>query len=259
MKTISASIYDYPRYYDLVYGSDWKAEFDFLQACFAKHARRPLRRLFEPACGTGRLLVKMAQAGYAVAGNDLNAQAVDYCNARLRRAGFRPTAMHGDMADFRLTRNVDAAFNTISSFRHLATHMAAQAHLQCMADALGRGGLYVLGLQLTPDTSPGCAAESWAARRGNLCVLTHLQSLGLDRRRRQERVRLTCDVYTPTDSFRLANETLFRCYSARQFRDLLRCVPEFEVAAAYDFAYDVDRPIRVGAATEDVVFVLRKK
>ena len=25
-----ATIYDFPKYYDLVYGSDWKAEFDFI-------------------------------------------------------------------------------------------------------------------------------------------------------------------------------------------------------------------------------------
>ena len=47
-----------------------------------------MRRLFEPGCGTGRLLVKLAQAGYEVAGNDLNPKAVDYCNARARAPRF---------------------------------------------------------------------------------------------------------------------------------------------------------------------------
>ena len=50
---IAGHLYDYPKYYDLVFGSDWKAEIDFLQACFAKHARLSVKRLFEPACGTG--------------------------------------------------------------------------------------------------------------------------------------------------------------------------------------------------------------
>ena len=31
------SLYDYPHYYDLVYGSDWKAEIDFLTGVFDKH------------------------------------------------------------------------------------------------------------------------------------------------------------------------------------------------------------------------------
>ena len=66
METIEESLYDYPKYYDLLFGSDWKAEFDFLGSCFQKHAKRPVRRLFEPACGTGRLLVKLADAGFEV-------------------------------------------------------------------------------------------------------------------------------------------------------------------------------------------------
>jgi len=92
MEVIHANIYDYPKYYDLLFGSDWKAEFDFLRACFAKHARRRVRRLFEPACGTGRLMVKFAAAGYEVSGNDLNGKAIEYCNARLARRGFPPSA-----------------------------------------------------------------------------------------------------------------------------------------------------------------------
>lgn len=35
----TASIYDYPKYYDLLFGSDVAAEFRFLKDCFAKHAK----------------------------------------------------------------------------------------------------------------------------------------------------------------------------------------------------------------------------
>ena len=69
---IKGSIYDFPKYYDLLFGSDWKAEFGFLQGAFPKHAGCSVQRVFEPACGTGRLLIKLAQAGYDVGGNDLN-------------------------------------------------------------------------------------------------------------------------------------------------------------------------------------------
>ena len=39
MEVLRANVYDYPRYYDLVYGSDWKAEFDFLCGSFQRYAR----------------------------------------------------------------------------------------------------------------------------------------------------------------------------------------------------------------------------
>ena len=148
--TTKANIYDYPKYYDLVFGSDWNAEFRFLGRCFEEHATRPVRRLFEPACGTGRLLWQFAKAGYNVSGNDLNERAVAFCNARLARYGLPETAVVGDMADFRLPRKVDAAYNPINSFRHLPDEETAAAHLECIAAALAKGGIYVLGLHLTP-------------------------------------------------------------------------------------------------------------
>ena len=259
MEAINASLYDYPKYYDLLFGSDWKAEFDFLEACFDRYARRKVRRLFEPACGTGRLLVKFARAGYEVSGNDLNPKAVDYCNARFRRHGSPASAFVGDMADFRLRRKVDAAFNMINAFRHLMSEAAAESHLRCVADALGKGGLYVLGLHLTPDGDSACSEEAWSARRGHLALLSHLWSIAVDRRRRRERLGMTVDVYTPTRRFRLAEEMVFRTYTARQFARLLGRLPQFEPVATYDFAYDVDRPIQVDGQVEDVVYVLRKK
>jgi len=259
MEVLNANLYDYPKYYDLLFGSDWKAEFDFLEACFEKHAKRTVGRLFEPACGTGRLIAKFAEVGYEVSGNDLNSRAIDYCNARLCRRGLPKSTFVADMADFKLPRKVDAAFNTINSFRHLGSETAAESHLQCIANALKKGGLYVLGLHLTPSRKPQCSEEAWSARRGNLAVLSHMRSIDLDRRRRQERVAMTVDVYTPTKQFQIKEEMVFRTYTLDQFRRLLARVPELETAETYDFAYDIECAIKPTKQTEDVVFVLRKK
>jgi len=258
LETRSASIYDYPRYYDLLFGSDWKAEFDFLRKCFDRYALRKVKRLYEPACGTGRLLIKFAQAGYTVAGGDLNPRAVEFCNKRLSRYGFTESVRVEDMADFAVKRPYDAAFNTINTFRHLPSEAMAVAHLKCMAQAIGVGGIYLLGLHLTPAGKPTCSQETWSARRGNLVVNSWMKSLEIDRRKRRERVAMRFDVYTLTDQFRLEDELLFRTYSRRQIRQLLAAVPEWECAATHDFAYDVDAPIEVDDTTEDVVFVLRR-
>ncbi len=259
METIQADIYDYPKYYDVLFASDWKAEYDFLLDCFAKHVKGTVRRLFEPACGTGRLLIKFAQAGYEVGGNDLNAKAIAYCNARLKRNGYAETAEVGDMCDFRLKKKAQAAFNTINSFRHLQTEEQAVRHLECVAGSLTKGGIYVLGLHLTPLKGALCEHEAWTAQRGHLCINSEMQSLELDRRRRTERVRFTFDIYTPTRQFRLADEFTFRTYTAKQFQGLLDKVPQFELIETYDFAYEVDHAITIDGETEDVVYVLRKK
>jgi SAM-dependent methyltransferase len=259
LPTIEASLYDFPKYYDLVYGSDWKAEFDFLEQCFSKHVTGKVKRLFEPACGTGRLLVKLAAAGYLVSGLDLNPAAIEFCNERLVKAGFKRSTFVADMCDFTLPKPVDAAFNTINSFRHLGAQKQALDHLQCVARALRKGGIYVLGLHLTPTSVEPMQEESWAARRGNLAVLSRLWVTDCDTRKRKESVGMSFDVYTPTKQFRIEDRVVFRTYSASQMKALIAEVKELELAETYDFGYDINGPIEVTTATEDVVYVLRKK
>ena len=48
MEVIRASVYDYPKYYDVLFNADCKAEYDFLRACFERHALRPVRRVGPP-------------------------------------------------------------------------------------------------------------------------------------------------------------------------------------------------------------------
>lgn len=256
---VEASIYDYPKYYDLLFGSDVAAEFRFLKACFLKHALCPVERIFEPACGTGRLLIKLGQAGFHVAGNDLNPKAVDFCNSRLRRQGLPETVVVGDMSNFRVRTRFDAAFNMINSFRHLATETQARDHLECIARGLNKGGLYVLGIHLEPTDCVPMQEESWSARRGNLVVNSYMWSKGIDRRKRLEHLGLHIDVFTPTTRLRIVDHMEYRTYKYAQFRSLLKSVPKLEIAECYDFAYNIRRPHVISGTTEDVVFVLRRR
>jgi SAM-dependent methyltransferase len=257
-EVIHGKVYDYPTYYDIIFAADWRKEIAFLEACFDKYASGTVQRVFEPACGTGRLLIKLAQAGYDVSGNDLNPKAIEFCNRRLGRRGFEPTAIVGDMADFRLPRKADAAFNLINSFRHLPDEDAATAHMQCIARALRKGGIYLLGLHLTPTNHRICDDECYAARRGNVGVESRLWTMSIDSKARVEMVGMTLDVTTPKRKLRLVDEMPFRMYTARQFRQLLARVPELELLETFDFDLDINAPIKVKGHSEDVIFVLRK-
>jgi SAM-dependent methyltransferase len=259
MDTIAGHLYDFPKYYDLIFGSDWQAEYKFLLAVFEQFAGRKVKRLFEPGCGTGRLLVKLAKAGYTVSGLDLNEKAVAFCNARFRRHGLKDAAFVGDMADFQLKQPVDACFNMINTFRHLPSEKAALSHFRCIAECLQPGGLYVLGLHLTPDTEQKCVEEKWSATRGSLTVNSCLWSIGIDRKKREERIGMTYDVYTPSKQFRIQDETMFRTYTAKQMQSLFDATPALELVQIYDFRYDLEWPIEIHGGTEDVVYILRKK
>ena len=253
-----ADLYDHPKYYDLVFGSDWKAEYDFLLDVFSKYRPGAVKTLFEPACGTGRLLFKFAKAGYDIAGNDTNEKAVAFCNARLKKHGQPQTAVVGDMADFRLGEPVDACFNMINSVRHLQSEAAIEAHLNCVADALKPGGLYVLGLHLTPEDDDWEGEETWHARRGQLSIISDMRTVDFSRADRMETLAMTFDVRTPSARFLMRDEMKYRTYTRHELKDLLDRVGRFETLETYDFCYEIDEPIVVDAETEDVVHVLRK-
>ena len=256
---MSGSIYDFPIYYDVIFGADWRKEIHFLEAAFEKHAERTVKTVFEPACGTGRLLIKLGQRGYKVLGNDLNPKAVNYCNKRMAKADLPQTAVVGDMSAFQLKKPVDAAFNLINTFRHLPTEKHARDHLRCMADAIAPGGIYLLGLHLMPTEGRPIPSESWLAKRGTLTVSSYMWTKKIDIPGRMEHLGMTLDVHTPTKQLKIEDEMHYRTYTAAQMKSLIATERRFECVETYDFMCDIHDPITIQPRTEDVIYVLRKR
>ena len=66
-----ASIYEYPKYYELVFGKrNIKKEVDFLESLFQKFSGRKTKTVLDIACGTGPHMDELEKRGYAVAGLD---------------------------------------------------------------------------------------------------------------------------------------------------------------------------------------------
>jgi len=259
MEVIRGSLYDYPLYYDLVFGADWQTELRFLDECFTRYVVGRAKSVFEPACGSGRLLYRLARRGYDVSGLDLNEPSVRFCNERLKRMGFPPSVSVGDMSRFVLDKPVDAAFNLINSFRHLPSEEAAYSHLEAMAQAVRPGGIYVLGLHLTPLGHEPLGEETWHVRRGNLAIDSSLWTIERNLRSRQERCSISVDVYTPARCMRIEDQILLRTYTWSQFESLLDLVPQWGIVDAFDFACDLGEPVDPDDDCEDVVFILRRR
>ncbi|MEM0925820.1 MAG: class I SAM-dependent methyltransferase [Planctomycetota bacterium] len=258
MEIVQESIYDHPKYYDLVFNADCAAETKFILGCAERFYPRRAARFFEPACGTGRLLYSLARRGYDVAGLDLNPKAVEFCNQRFVRHGLPQRAFVADMSDFRLPKKADVAFNTINSFRHLSSEKAARDHLRCVAESLKKGGLYLLGVHLTPTEAEPSDGEAWSARRGNLSINTLMWTNSRNPKSRVERFGIRFDIHRPSGTIRLEDELVLRSYTKTQMAALIRSVKCWKVLETYDFGYDLHDPIEVTKETEDVVYVLQK-
>jgi SAM-dependent methyltransferase len=272
----TADWYAYPQYFEAAFADETPAEADFLPRAFARFAGGPVRRLLEPGCGGGRLVIEMARRGYDVTGLDNHPRMLAYLKRRIARfensagrvssAGRGRSAergvarvVAGDMTDFRFSPRFDSAFCTFNTFRHLTTEQAALDHLNAMARAIRPDGIYVLGFHLLPpDASEECI-ERWRARSGPTEISYTLRVLESCRRKRLERLRVTLLARTKRREVRAATEFDLRLYNAAQVRSLLEKVPEFELAAVYNFDYEIDRPLRLDNELSDAVFVLRRK
>lgn len=259
MKKSSENWYDYPRYWDMAFEADTKPEADFIEAVCRKYCDQPVRRLLEPACGSGRLVYEMVRRGYDLAGFDLSRASLDYLRERLAKRGWKAEIFEGDMTDYRLSKPVDAAFNTFSTFRHLLTEDAAVRHLQCTADVLRPGGIYILGMHLLPPDADDHCIERWIANKGRTRVTYTFRVTSTDRRKRLEHIRVNMCVRTGEKVLRLANEFDLRLYTAAQFRSLLRQVPSLELVGVYDYGKDIDEPRKLDNEISDTISILRRR
>jgi SAM-dependent methyltransferase len=253
------SWYDYPQYYDIAFRSETRREADFIEAACRKYCPFRVRRLFEPACGSGRLVTELAARGYRLTALDLNESSLDYLRRRLARRGLRATLLRADMADFRLAHAVDSAYCTFDSFRHLLTEQTARTHLESVSRFLRPRGIYILGLHLLPPDAAEECTERWTARHGSARVSVTLRVVATDRRRRVERLRISLFVRGRTRMIRLRDELSFRMYTASQFRALLSTVPSFVLCDVFDFWYEIERPLKFDNEISDTVFILRKR
>lgn len=111
---------------------------------------RGRERLLELACGSGRVLVPLAQAGHRVTGIDASPQMLALAEAKLAAADFavqdRARLAPGDMRSFDLGETFDLAIVAVKSFAYLTSRGEQQQALQRIATHLRPGGLLALDL-----------------------------------------------------------------------------------------------------------------
>lgn len=133
----------FARFYDADYG-DFQDDL-LLYRGFAQRTGGPLLEL---ACGTGRLLVPLAQAGYEITGVDISPALLAVARRKIEAAGLqqRVTLVKADMRDVRLDRRFRLALVAVNSFMHLLTTEDQLRALRCWREYLTPEGLLILDL-----------------------------------------------------------------------------------------------------------------
>ena len=96
------------------------------------------------ACGTGAVLLHLAQAGVDVDGSDLSEAMCDVAREKAARLGLDLDIFSANMTDLRAPRKYSLAIIARSGFMHLLTPEDQRAALLSIRDSLAEGGILTL-------------------------------------------------------------------------------------------------------------------
>lgn len=115
-------------------------------------AQRTGGPILELGCGTGRALIPLARAGYAVTGVDLSPEMLALAHAKAEQAGVaaRVSLVLGDYSDAALAGPYRLAFSVMNTFLHLTSQAEQVRALKHWRDSLAPGGLLLIDI-LHPD------------------------------------------------------------------------------------------------------------
>ncbi len=165
-----ASIYDFPEYYDILFGWDRSYEAQTYVDVLARHGVESGCSVLEVAAGTAQVGIRLARAGLSVTALDSSDAMLAYAVSAAERLGEAIGPLVADMTAFQVVDRFHAAINPMSSFRLLLGDADAGAHLTCMGQALLPGGVYLIDMSFGTDGSAASDLDEWGMDRDGITV-----------------------------------------------------------------------------------------
>ena len=128
--------------------------------------------ILEPACGTGRGLVPMLDAGHDVTGFDASPDMLARCRARCNERGLTPDLSQQRFEDFGYARRFACIIVPVGTFTLIEHFDTAMAVLRRFHAHLAPGGTVILDIQpLASMAMSGTDRRSWTAENGDVLTL----------------------------------------------------------------------------------------
>jgi SAM-dependent methyltransferase len=138
---VTLELYDDPLFYDRIARPAAGSE-----GFYVDEAVRSGGSVLELACGTGRLLIPIAQAGLAVTGVDIVRGMLDRARAKADEAGVEVDLVHADMRGVHLGRRFEMVLLAYNAMLHLASVEDFRALLAAVRRHLTPDGVFVFDI-----------------------------------------------------------------------------------------------------------------
>ncbi len=258
------SVYDLAEFYDIAMDfKDVVAETDFLVAVSEEFGVGTPTSVLDLGAGPGKNAREVARRGMRSVALDLNPSMLSFAAERAKAAGVQIETVEADMSAFTLDEPVDLAAIFQGSLTVLLGNDDVLAHLDCVADALVPGGLYVLENEHPRDLlGRGTSVEKgpWESERDGVTVRMEwgreddpfdpTTQTGLD--------TVTVEWERNGESGRYTDVRPNRQFTATEFAALVAASRRFDIVAEYG-ALDLAVPFGNQQGSWRHVPVLRRR
>ena len=124
------------------------AHFDEDLDMYENYAELANGKILELACGSGRVMLPLAEAGYEVTGVDNSGEMLAMARTTLDEAGVLDncTLVEQDISELKLKQQFRLAFIALGSFAHVTTRQAQQKVLAAVRAHLSHGATFILDI-----------------------------------------------------------------------------------------------------------------
>ncbi len=143
----SKNIYDYPKYYPLIFRKrNFKKESTLIKKILRKFSKIKIKNILDIACGTGDHMKELSKLGYNVAGLDLSNKMLDDTIKKMKNNSKFLGVYKKNMAEFILNQKFDSCICMINSLEILIKNKEFISHFNSVIKCLNKGGLYIIEL-----------------------------------------------------------------------------------------------------------------
>lgn len=144
MQQAPGKIYQFSAIYDRLFGRNYAAESDFLEACLHRHGSVGERSFLELGCGPARNARELGKRGYRTVGLDLEPNMLAYALAEAQREGVSVELVQGNLIEFDLAQPVAMAACLWDTISLVLSNEEMVRHLRAVARNLRPGGIYLI-------------------------------------------------------------------------------------------------------------------
>ena len=167
-------LYNLPKYYDIAFSWDTSFEIELFCKLFKKYVPFEVKKILEPACGTGRFLLDFPKYGYKITGYDNSPKMISYANKCILDEGLKgmASAVIGDMRSIEFNTKFDVAINSINSLGYILSDEDIIEHFRITGESLKNKGIYIVHLSCACDKLDPNEDEGWTLERDGIKIKT---------------------------------------------------------------------------------------